>query len=63
MEREIEILSVASPSHASEEEEVGPAMPEMAVPPGLIGSALFFSCIAERVRDIVGQQLEIRKRE
>ena len=24
---------------------------------------LFFSCIAERVRDIVGQQLEIRKRE
>jgi len=24
---------------------------------------IFFSCIAERVRDIVGQQLEIRKRE
>ena len=24
---------------------------------------LFFSCIAERVRDIVGQQLEVRKRE
>ena len=39
MGREIETLSVASPSHASEEEGVGPAMPEMAVPPGLIGSA------------------------
>ena len=39
MGREIEILSVASPSHASEEEVVGPAQPEMAVPPGLIESA------------------------
>ena len=39
MGREVEILSVASPSHVSEEEEVGPAMPEMAVPPELIGSA------------------------
>ena len=39
MGREIEILSVASPSDASEEEGVGPAMPEMAVSPRLIGSA------------------------
>ena len=39
MGREVEILSVAAPSHVSEEEEVGPAMPEMAVPPELIGSA------------------------
>ena len=38
MGREIEILSVASRTNASEEEGVGPAMPEMAVPPGLIGS-------------------------
>ena len=39
MGREVEILWVASPSHTSEEEEVGLAMPEMAVPTGLIGSA------------------------
>ena len=38
MGHEIEILSVASPSDASEAEGVGPNMPEMAVPPGLIGS-------------------------
>ena len=38
MGHEIEILSVASPSDASEAEGVGPTMPEMAVPPGLIGS-------------------------
>ena len=30
--------------------------------PLLDGLWIFFSCIAERVRDIVGQQLEIRKR-
>ena len=29
----------------------------------LTADLFFFSCIAERVRDIVGQQLEIRKRE
>ena len=37
--RRIPCDSVAFPSNASEEEGVGPAMPEMAVPPGLIGSA------------------------
>ena len=41
MGREIEILSVASPSHASEEAEVGPALPETAAPQGLIGSAYY----------------------
>ena len=35
MGRDIGILSVASPSHASEEERVGPAVPDMAAPPGL----------------------------
>ena len=39
MGREIEILSVASPSLTSVEEDVGPAMPELAAPQGLIGSA------------------------
>ena len=39
MGREIEILSVASPSLASMEENVGPAMPELAAPQGLVGSA------------------------
>ena len=34
-----EILSVASPSLASMDENVGPAMPELAAPQGLIGSA------------------------
>ena len=33
------------------------------LPIGGVFGAGFFSCIAERVRDIVGQQLEIRKRE
>ena len=37
--REIEILSVASPSLASMEENVGPVIPELAAPQGLIGSA------------------------
>ena len=39
MEREIEILSVASPSLASAEENAGPVLPELAAPQGLIGSA------------------------
>ena len=39
MGREIEILSVASPSPTSVEEEVGPVMPELSAPQGLIGSA------------------------
>ena len=39
MGREIEVFSVASPSNVSEEEGVGPVMHEMAVSPGLIGSA------------------------
>ena len=30
MGRDIEVLSVASPSHASEEEVVGPTVPDMA---------------------------------
>ena len=38
MGHEIEILSVASPSDASEAEGVGPTLPAMAAPPGLIGS-------------------------
>ena len=33
-----EILSVASPSIASMDENVGPAMPELTAPQGLIGS-------------------------
>ena len=37
MGRDIEVLSVASPSHASE--VVGPTVPDMAAPPELIGSA------------------------
>ena len=39
MGREIEILSVASPSLASVEEHADPVMPELAAPQGLIGSA------------------------
>ena len=39
MGRDIEVSSVASPSHASEEEVVGPTVPDMAAPPELIGSA------------------------
>ena len=39
MGREIEILSVASPSPTSVEENAGPVMPELAAPQGLIGSA------------------------
>ena len=44
MGREIEILSVASPSLASVEENVGPAVPELAAPQGLIGSAHYCQC-------------------
>ena len=43
MGREIEILSVASPSLTSVEEDVGPAMPSLAAPQGLIGSAHYSS--------------------
>ena len=43
MGREIEILSVASPSLTSVEEDVGPAMPSLAAPQGLIGSAHYCS--------------------
>ena len=38
MGREIEILSVASPSHGSVEEDTGPTLPLHTEPQGLIGS-------------------------
>ena len=38
MGHEVEILSIASPSDASEAEGVGPTMPAMAAPPVLMGS-------------------------
>ena len=38
MGHEVEILSIASPSDASEAEGVGPTMPAMAAPPALMGS-------------------------